>query len=399
MPNSPSYPGVYVQAIPSSGADVPAVATAITAFVGRAARGPVDEPVAIGDFAEFERHFGGLSRSSEMSYAVRDYFANGGQRAVIVRLHRGPVEAAASDTEPLVEADYIGPGLEAGRRGLYALERTDLFTLLCLPPDFAPAATYPGRLAEAAIDYCTRRRAVFLYDPSADWHSAADVLAGLRSLPRSANAALYFPRIVAADPLDGNRPRVRVPSGAVAGVMARTDAARGVWKAPAGREATLRSITGLDVALTNDDSRRLNPRAVNCLRTFPRLGTVAWGARTLAGDDRAGSEYQYLPARRTALFVEESLYRGLGWAVFEPNNERLWSRIRRAVENFLESALFRKGGLQGDKSDEAFYVRCDASTMTANDIAKGRVIVEIGLALVKPAEFVIVRIAQITAEH
>jgi phage tail sheath protein FI len=184
------------------------------------------------------------------------------------------------------------------------------------------------------------------------------------------------------------------PSGFVAGLYAKTDASRGVWKAPAGVEAGLTGVSGLTRVLTNDENGVLNPKAVNCLRTFPVYGTVVWGARTLKGNDEVGSEWKYIPVRRTALFLEESLYRALKWVVFEPNDEPLWAQIRLNVGAFMHD-LFRQGAFQGTTPRDAYFVKCDKETTTQNDINLGIVNIVVGFAPLKPAEFVVIHIQQI----
>ncbi|MCW5626650.1 MAG: phage tail sheath family protein, partial [Burkholderiales bacterium] len=212
---------------------------------------------------------------------------------------------------------------------------------------------------------------------------------------RSANAALTFPRLLIANPLQGGQAGAFAPSGAVAGLFARIDAARGVWKAAAGVEAVLRGVVAPTVVLTDGQQGFINPLGVNCVRQFP-AGVVLWGARTLLGDDAQGSEWKYLPVRRLALFLDQSLRGGLGWVVFEPNDEPLWAQVRLAVETFLES-LFRRGAFQGGASRDAYFVRCDRSTMSPADIADGRLRVLVGFAPLRPAEFVILDIRQRTA--
>jgi len=178
--------------------------------------------------------------------------------------------------------------------------------------------------------------------------------------------------------------------------MARTDGSRGVWKAPAGLEAGLTGVVDLSVNLTNDENGSLNRVGVNCLRTFREVGAVVWGARTLRGSDTLSDDYKYVPVRRLALFLEESLYRGTQWVVFEPNDEPLWSQIRLSVGAFMQD-LFRKGAFQGTTPRDAFFVRCDAETTTQYDIDRGIVNIQVGFAPLKPAEFVIISIQQKTA--
>jgi phage tail sheath protein FI len=188
-----------------------------------------------------------------------------------------------------------------------------------------------------------------------------------------------------------------VPCGIIAGVMATTDVERGVWKAPAGIDAGLNGIAGLNVNLTNDENGLLNPLGINCLRTFPIVGTVVWGARTLRGADMLADDYKYVPVRRLALFLEESLYRGTQWVVFEPNDEPLWAEIRLNVGAFMHN-LFVQGAFQGQTPKDAYFVKCDKETTTQNDINLGIVNIVVGFAPLKPAEFVIIKIQQIAGD-
>jgi phage tail sheath protein FI len=188
-----------------------------------------------------------------------------------------------------------------------------------------------------------------------------------------------------------------VPCGAVAGTFARTDVRRGVWKAPAGLEATLVGVPELSVPLTNEENGELNPLGINCLRALPPAGRVIWGSRTLQGDDRLASEWKYVPVRRVALYIEESLYRGTQWVVFEPNDEPLWAQIRLNVGAFMHN-LFRQGAFQGTTPREAYLVKCDKETTTQHDINLGIVNIIVGFAPLKPAEFVIIKIQQLAGQ-
>jgi phage tail sheath protein FI len=317
-----------------------------------------------------------------------------------------PITATGSggvDGDAPNDASYIG-GAPGTRTGLRALDDTDLFNLLCIPPaSFTPGADTSPEVYQAALAYCVERRAVLLVDPPSDMtknngpQTLEDTL-GLTG-PAARNAALYFPRVSQPDPTAENRPRTFVPCGVIAGVIARTDATRGVWKAPAGIEAALAGVDDLamdagPVNLTDAENGILNPLGINCLRTFPVIGRVVWGARTLRGADTLADEYKYLPVRRFALFLEESLYRGTQWVVFEPNDEPLWAQIRLNIGAFLQG-LFRQGAFEGKTPRDAYFVKCDAETTTVNDRNLGRVNVIVGFAPLRPAEFVILQIQQI----
>ena len=238
---------------------------------------------------------------------------------------------------------------------------------------------------------------MLLVDPPAATDTVAEATTFANALTRSENAAFYFPRILAPNPLRENRVEAYAPCGAVAGVLARTDASRGVWKTPAGLDATLNGAAGLAARLTDLENGTLNPQGINCLREFPVAGRVVWGGRTLRGADQLASEWKYLAVRRTALFLEESLYRGTQWVVFEPNDEPLWAQIRLNVGAFMNN-LFRQGAFQGTSPRDAYFVKCDGESTTQNDINLGIVNIVVGFAPLKPAEFVIVKLQQMAGQ-
>jgi len=303
----------------------------------------------------------------------------------------------ASDGGPLAAADFTGGGKENAKEGLYALLNADLFNILCIPPYLA-AGDVDSALVAAAGQLCEQRRAMLLVDPPVAWTSKDAAKNGVSALgTNSKNAAVFFPRLTEPDPLRDGQTSDFVPCGAVAGIFARTDSSRGVWKAPAGLDATLVGVPQLSVPLTDPENGELNPLGVNCLRTMPAAGRVVWGSRTLQGDDRLASEWKYIPVRRTALYIEESLYRGTQWVVFEPNDEPLWSQIRLNVGAFMQN-LFRQGAFQGTTPQEAYFVKCDKETTTQNDINLGVVNIVVGFAPLKPAEFVIISIQQIAGQ-
>ncbi|HSQ22783.1 MAG TPA: phage tail sheath subtilisin-like domain-containing protein, partial [Pyrinomonadaceae bacterium] len=557
MPATLTYPGVYIEEIPSGVRTIVGVATSITAFLGRTQRGPANDPTTINSFGDFERQFGGLSSEYPLSYAVRDFYLNGGQQAIVVRVYKQPaqnndgkarfavaddvklvaasagdwgkklratidvevsddarqrlnvtandvlfnlivrdsnpggrtekimnltllkdsarrvdrvlaaessllnwdgafpgnapaatkikdaytkyldlqaklkggnaneiktaqdaydqskallVDAATSAEKDLADAvkkndanakaaaetalanaekatnaansgaltktDFIGsPGDQSG---LYALDKADLFNLLCIPPDVRDQDTDKGVYQEA-MTYCAARRAMLIVDSPAAWganreQAASKARSGLTDLgltgEAARNAALFFPRVKESDPNRDGQVDTFVPCGVIAGVMARTDVNRGVWKAPAGLDATINGIQELQVNLNDQENGMLNPLAINCLRAFPITGRVVWGARTLRGADQLADEYKYIPVRRLALYLEESLYRGLKWVVFEPNDEPLWAQIRLNVGAFMQN-LFRQGAFQGKTPSEAYFVKCDKETTSQNDINLG----------------------------
>jgi uncharacterized protein len=515
MPITPTYPGVYIEEIPSGVRTITGVATAITAFIGQALRGSINTPVRIQSYADYERQFGGLWIKSPLSYMVQQYFLNGGSDALIIRVvgenaaagtatvsevaltakspgawssnlaasisavdpsiaagddslfnltisqrvAPSPLQQALGNTEPTytalevfrnvsVQADsaryvkkvvdqqsalvnvtsvpggrpavtenptgfaggvdgesptyeqYLGRADE--QTGLFSLEQADLFNLLCIPPttlDEAVADSPAGQmLLRTALAYCEERRAMLLVDPPTAWNKPADAQGGVDQLGlRSQNAVIYFPRVNLPDPNREFRLEEFPPSGIMAGIYARTDVQRGVWKAPAGIDAVLSGVSQLSYNMTDKENGILNPLGINCLRTFPVYGNVAWGARTLKGADALASEWKYVPVRRLALFLEESLYRGTQWVVFEPNDEPLWAQIRLNVGAFMNN-LFRQGAFQGSSPAEAYFVKCDRETTTQNDINLGIVNIVVGYAPLKPAEFVILKFQQIAGK-
>jgi Bacteriophage tail sheath protein len=325
--------------------------------------------------------------------------AGGGAADNVSSYSLGVGLVSQAQAAPVPGADGTPPGTgdlrgsRAQKTGLYALEDVDIFNLLCLP-----GVTDGGLLAEV-ISYCDERRAFLIVDlpTSTDTLDEARQWLTDNASLRHKNAAAYFPAFLAADPLQNFRVRAFPASGAVAGVYARTDTERGIWKAPAGTDAVVRGARGLAYTLTDAQNGALNPLGLNNLRTFPVFGTVVWGARTLVGADQLASEWKYIPIRRLALFIEESLYRGTKWVVFEGNDEPLWAQIRLNVGAFMHD-LFRRGAFQGTTPREAYFVKCDKETTTQNDIDRGIVNIVVGFAPLKPAEFVILKIQQIAGQ-
>ncbi|WAP54499.1 phage tail sheath family protein [Streptomyces sp. S465] len=612
MPTHAGYPGVYIEELPSSVRTIASVTTSVTAFVGHTRRGPLNTPVRVTSFADFERRFGGLTSQSAVGYAVHQFFGNGGTVAVVVRVTKAGTGKAARvtlesteghsacpvlevhakepghwgsglrlavdydtpcpeetfnlhvldargtsresfthlSTDPahgrhaetvinagsaLVRVKTVGEGRpdpsgtvskpfagelpdlnveltvkigeveraftlydpdcdgeapcdvtelalllerklralpdapgkhafagtevtafgrrlqvvagsidpgdavrflgecandlgleasvnppvfplsggedgappgprdliggEADKTGLQALRDVEDVNLLSLPE----LAAYESvddmvTVLSAADRLCRERRIFLLVDAPSAWGSVDAARAGIGAFEpvRSDHAALYFPQLRLTDPLTG-RLRAFPPSGALAGVIARTDGERGVWKAPAGTEARLAGVYSLGVQLTDRENGLLNPLGINCLRTFPVVGPLVWGARTLSGADAQSSEWKYVPVRRLALHIEESLRRGLQWVVFEPNTEQLWQQIRLSASGYLHT-LFEKGAFKGGTPRQAYFVKCDKDTTTDEDIAAGIVNVVVGIAPVKPAEFVIVKIQQMAGQ-
>ncbi|WP_328609086.1 phage tail sheath subtilisin-like domain-containing protein [Amycolatopsis sp. NBC_00345] len=545
MPITPTYPGVYIDELPSAVRTIVGVPTSTAAFLGTAPRGAVDKPVHITSWEDYEQEFGGLDAGTDLAYAVYQFYANGGSEAEIVRVVRkdgtplpavvdaAAVAGAAPDAAPAPETaavlavaasitlaggvklfaaspgiwandntlrarvdydtaldpdnklynltirdaktgvteqylnvskdraasralknvlasssligsaegddqrpaahadvtdgsdpfpddqkgqnlytaasggldgsapshkDYLGD--QEAKTGLYALLNADIFNMLCLPGE--PGLISGANILTEAMAFCVERRAMLIVDPDPDWKTVAHVTAAVRHTgpvfvlndDNAKNAALYFPQIVLPDVNQENAPRKFPPCGVLAGIWARTDVQRGVWKAPAGTEATLSGVTDLTVPLTDKQNGVLNPLGVNCLRGLPVVGNVVWGARTQRGADVLANQWKYLPVRRLALYLEESLYRGTQWVVFEPNDEPLWSSIRLNVGAFMNT-LFRQGAFQGRTPKEAYVVKCDATNNPQNDIDRGIVNILVGFAPLKPAEFVLIHIQQL----
>jgi phage tail sheath protein FI len=342
-------------------------------------------------------------------YLLGSTVSAGAQNAEPDGVTRPQARGADGSTLPLT-ADLIGDSESS--TGIHALDRVELFTLLCIPdatrastenPDVLdgggnldPTAIYQQALALFAS---TGRRAFLLVDPPPDVNDAqraSDWMSGGLRIS-DPNAAAYFPRLRLPDPCDGATLRTFAPSGVIAGLFSRIDANPGIWRAAAGPEATLHGVQGMTCTLSDTENRGLNQLGLNCLRTFPIQGPVCWGSRTLAGSDAAGSEWKYVPVRRLALFIEESIFRGTRWVFFEPNDETLWAQLRLSVGEFMHD-LFRKGALQGGTPQQAYVVRCDSLTTTRFDIDHGVVNIVVEFALLKPAEFNVIRIRQLAGQ-
>jgi photosystem II stability/assembly factor-like uncharacterized protein len=331
--------------------------------------------------------------------------STGSQNVKAYTLGVGKELGAQSDATP--GQDGLAPraddfqGSEDKKSGIHALLDVDLFNILCLPGVTDSNFELNDAIAvlSAAVPFCERRRAFCVIDCPESWTTFDDALDGLADFNsvRSKNAAMYFPRVEMPDPLDDNRLRTFSPSGIIAGIFARTDATRGVWIAPAGQATSLTGVRSLVYKLTDRENGLLNPLGLNCLRVFPVVGPVNWGARTLHGADVLSSEWKYIPVRRLALFLEESLYRGTQWVVFEANDEPLWAQIRLNVGAFMHN-LFRQGAFQGTSPRDAYFVKCDKETTTQNDINLGIVNILVGFAPLKPAEFVIIKIQQMAGQ-
>jgi uncharacterized protein len=323
----------------------------------------------------------------------------------------GGTDGGAPPVLPQSE-DLIGN--EGEFSGIYALLKVPIFNLLSIPDATRAMASSPTTLDSdtatangldpveiynAAIALCDERRAFLLVDPppqfttvsgAIDWKSQE---LGITD----SNGAAFWPRLRLPDPLNKGNLRTFAPSGVVAGAYAASDGRSGVWTAPAGIQTNLKGVRGMTYQLSDQENGQLNPLGLNCFRTFPSIGPVLWGARTLAGADVLGSEWKYVPVRRMALFLESSLYEGTQWVVFQPNDEPLWAAIRLNVGSFMQT-YFLKGAFQGQTPDQAYFVKCDSETTTQTDIENGVVNILVGFAPLKPAEFVVIQIEQLTGQ-
>lgn len=270
-----------------------------------------------------------------------------------------------------------------------------VYNILCLPITTKYSSDEASVLINAGLQACAQSMAFMILDPPSSVKTVGDVTTWSSPYRNAINisGAVYFPRLTISDPLNEYRPREVGPSGTVAGVYARTDVARGVWKAPAGIQAVIQSAN-LVAKLTDTDSGTLNPLGINVLRSFPVYGNIVWGARTLAGADLLESDFKYIPVRRLTSYIEQSLVSNLKWVVFEPNDDATWAQIRQQVGSFL-AGLYAQGAFFGTTPDKAYFVQCDGTTTTQTDIDNGIVNIIVGFAPLKPAEFVILQIEQI----
>jgi phage tail sheath protein FI len=390
-----SAPDIYIEEVSGGARPIQAVGTSTAGFVGEAPDPTklVNEAVAINNWSQFVRFFVSEgSKSTPLSQAVYGFFQNGGSRCFVVNVGKAGAIAGGGRT----------------RTGLDVLEQVDEIAIVAAP-GYTDAASY-----EAILSHCEklRDRVAILDAPNAVTNislltqvatatatpstktsektgSADAAQSGLR--PRQSDSgfgAFYFPWITVRDPLSLNDLVDVPPSGHLAGIWARTDATRGVHKAPANE--SVRGALNLTYLLTRDEQGLLNQSGVNCIRSFAREGIRVWGARTIAD---GSSEWRYLNVRRLFNMIEESISTSTRWIVFEPNDRTLWKSIRRDISAFL-TRLWRDGALMGRTPQEAFFVKCDEETNPSEVIDSGSVVTLIGIAPVKPAEFIVFRISQ-----
>lgn len=336
-----------------------------------------------------------------------------GQQSELIRWNgQFPVDRPAeTDAAVGMFAGANGPDLTANeydgnvgnKQGIFRLEDADLFNIMVVPPLTTDpedqAADVPIAVWEIALNYCRQRRAMLIIDPPNTWRNVTQALQDIGDFDalRNRNSVMYFPRMRSEDPLRDNILETYTTSGALAGLMARTDGQSGVWVSAAGTDAPIIGAREFTYPLTQAEVGQLNPIAINCLQRRPGSGRVSWGARTLDGADARGSEWKYLAPRRLTLFIEETLYRSTEWAVFMNNDASLWQALRVSIDTFMEG-LYLKGAFDGATKNDAYSVKCDAETTTPADRARGIVNVEVGFQPVFPAEFVIINIRQLARQ-
>src|SRR5437588_514880 len=404
MPNYLS-PGVYVEEVEAGSRPIEGVGTATAAFVGLAEKGPVNSPTLVTNWSQFAQTFGGFIEGSYLAHSVYGYFLNGGGSAFVVRIGAaGGLEKVPSPgrvtlhggggTKParVTPDEYVGNA--ADRTGFAGLEAIDTVTMLCVPDLMA---AYQRGMIDADQVKAVQLAMIAHCELMGDRVAVLDAPPGLNAQQvrewrvdkagyDSKYATLYWPWVKVFDPLAGQANFVP-PSGHMAGIWARSDDTRGVHKAPANE--VVRGAISLELQITKSEHDQLNPQGINVIRAFPGRGIRVWGARTLSSDPA----WRYINVRRLFNYIEGSVLLGTKWDVFEPNDMALWQRVKRTISAFLVR-VWRDGALFGATPSEAFYVQCHGENNTSESIDAGQLIVEIGVAPVKPAEFVIFKIAQ-----
>ncbi|ACY16158.1 phage tail sheath family protein [Haliangium ochraceum] len=392
MATSYLSPGVYVEEVDRGSKPIEAVGTNTVGFIGESAKGPTNEAVLVTNWSQFVKTFGDFKDCSmHLAHAVYGFFNNGGSRCFVVNCgapDEEEVSATASagdkkDDKPKTasrgdrDGRFIGRDNGPGQRsGLKCFEEIDEIAILCAPGQVSPA------VQDAVLTHCETRK-----DRFAILDSPETISGGVDRLPKprdSKYGAYYFPWIQVYDPDKGNL--FVPPSGHIAGVYSRVDNERGVHKAPANE--LVRGALGLKYNVSKGEQDLLNPKGINAIRMM-NGGIRIWGARTLSSDP----SWKYINVRRLFIMVESSIERATQWVVFEPNDHRLWKRVVRTISSFL-TLLWRNGALMGTSPEQAFFVKCDDETNPPEVVDAGQLVVEIGLAPVKPAEFVIFRIGQ-----
>lgn len=369
-----SEPGAYIEEISVMAEPIEGVNTSTVAFIGGAPKGPILEPTLITDWEQFEEKFGGLDYSGKgcyLAHAVDLFFKNQGQRAYVVRV----TEESSEETTGRTEVAY--------RTGLPCLEALDDINIVAMPDGTNILDQ------KALVEHCEKMKFRFAVldspkDPR-DVGDAHDVrLQKTKLVSTKGYAAIYYPWLQVQDPRT-KRTRIVPPSGAVAGVFARSDLQKGVQKAPTNEPVF--GVLDTEVAVDQADQNDLGRIGINTIRKFTGRGILVWGSKTTSSD----SIWKYVHVRRAVIYLEQSIIKGTEWVVYEPHDEITWEEAKRSVEEFLTKSL-RDGMLLGTKPQEAFIVRCDRTTMTQADIDKERLVIEVGVALTRPSEFIIFRV-------
>jgi hypothetical protein len=377
MPEIFRTPGVYIQETGTTNKAIVGVSTSTALLIGTFPTGPKYTATKIRSLQECERTYGGLRNNQLSSLVIKQFFENGGKEIWILSIGVKLSRTAS----PLV-------------KGLSLVSQIPSFNMLLIPETILLPDREAAKVFQAGVSLIEKHRAVYFLDPpqqDALRQTVKDLAAWFRAQSgiRHPNLILYHPRVQVRSQV-ASSPTVTIPaSGTMAGLFARFDGTRGVWKAPAGTEATLQGVVGLEQLLTSQDINLLTSANINALKQIPSSAYVAWGARTLSSDP----EWKYVPVRRTTLYVESSIQEGTTWAVFEPDYEPLWTQIRQSVDTFMQ-ALFRQGAFQGARPQDAYFVKCGRETTTAADQAAGLVNIVVGFAPLKPAEFIILTIKQ-----
>ena len=401
MPNYQT-PGVYVEEVESGSKPIEAGATNIVGFLGVAEKGPVNEAVLVTNWTQYTKIFGGMHTGGWLGHAVYQFFQNGGTKCYINNLCEAvkkegktaekkddasaPQEKKEVSTEKVeiknpdnIAKLIIGKDEGVGKKsGLFLFDTIQDIALVAAPGVTDPAAQ------DAILSHCEKNRFRF-----AVLDSPETLNGGIDSMPKPRDSnmgAYYFPWIQMFDTVQDQNVYAP-PSGGICGIYSRVDATRGVHKAPANE--IFRTAIGLKYDLTDAEQELLNPKGINCIRDFPGRGIRVWGARTISSNP----EWRYINVRRLFCMVEQALQNGTNWVVFEPNTRDLWKKITRNITAFLLNT-WRSGALFGDTPEEAFYVRCDDELNPPESIDAGYVVIEIGLAPAKPAEFVVFRVSQ-----
>lgn len=427
-------PGVYVEEVSSGSKAVTAVPTSIVGFIGETKSGSVNVPTLVTTWAQYFDNFIGYTQQDKMSprgtvvkdeagnvlkenvpnakvtdldWALYAFFANGGSKCYVTSVgsdgastvaipEKGKEDKSAKTTAvakskfDLVAAITGNDGGPGKRTGLHCFKEISEVAILC-----APGVTNAA-IQQEILSYCETFNIFALLDApeSLDglktYGLSADLngLAGLSAKCASKQAALYFPWVNVYD-AEAGEDKLVAPSGFVAGVYGRVDRERGVHKAPANEPVRL--AKSLAYSLSDTEQETLNQKGVNCIRDFSDMGIRVWGARTTICDIDA--EWRYINVRRVFNMVEKSVQNGSKWAVFEPNDAFLWIKLKRNITSFL-TRIYNSGALAGANAGEAFFVKCDASNNPQENIDAGIVTVEVGIAVVKPAEFIVFKISQ-----